>query len=184
MNKLKYTLILAIIIPLMFSSAAFSQGPEFRFNLSDLFPINDFKVSNVNGLRMVAIDKEGNIDQNIEGIYTFVINGYIEKLKFEKGEASISSNFSSSEVFYVKHERELNTLRHLFYTAGTLTIRIPLWLFILVPVLIVLLAIFIKRILFLLLLVGFVLFFLMQGLDVSAFFNLIKESFQYFNLNI
>lgn len=184
MNRVKYTLILAIIIPLMFSSNAFSQGPEFRFNLSDLFPINDFKVSNVNGLSMVAINKEGNVDQNIEGIYTFVINGYIEKLKFEKGEASISANFNSSEVFYVKHERELNTLRHLFYTVGTITIRIPLWLFILVPVLIILLAVFIKRILFVLLFAGFVLFFLTQGMDFTSFINLIKESFQYFNFNI
>ncbi len=184
MNRVKYSLLLAIIIPLISTGVAFSQGPEYRFNLSELFPITDFKVSNVNGLSIDAIDKEGNIDQNIGGIYTFVINGYIEKLKFEKGSAALSSNFNSSQVFYVKHERELNTLRHLFYTAGSWTIPIPLWLFILVPVLIIIMAVFIKRLLFMLLFVGFVLFFLTQGLDFTSFINLVKESFQYFNFNI
>jgi hypothetical protein len=184
MNKVKYALLIAIIIPLINSAVAFSQGPEYRFNLSELFPLHDFTVSNTNGLSIDAIDKDGNIDENISGIYTFVINGYIEKLNFEKGSARISSNFNSSEVFYVKHERQLNTLRHLYYTAGSFTIRIPLWLFILVPVLIILLAIFIKRILFFLLFVGFVLFFITQGLDFASFINLVKESFQYFNFNI
>lgn len=180
MNRFKFSLILAIIIPLIGISSAFSQGPEYTFNLSDMFPIQDFELGSENGLVVKAIDKDGNIDTNIEGIYTFVINGYIEKIKFSKGVATISSNFQSSEVFYVKHERQLNTLRHLFYSIGTWTILIPLWLFLLVPVLILLLAMFIKRILFLLIFVAFVVFFLMQGLDVSTFINLIKDALQNF----
>ncbi len=180
MNRFKFSLILAIIIPLIGISSAFSQGPEYTFNLSDMFPIQDFELGSENGLVVKAIDKDGNIDTNIEGIYTFVINGYIEKIKFSKGVAPISSNFQSSEVFYVKHERQLNTLRHLFYSIGTWTILIPLWLFLLVPVLILLLAMFIKRILFLLIFVAFVVFFLMQGLDVSTFINLIKDALQNF----
>jgi hypothetical protein len=180
MNRFKISLILAIIIPLIGISSAFSQGPEYTFNLSDMFPIQDFEVGSENGLVVKALDKEGNIDTNIEGIYTFVINGYIEKIKFSKGVAPISSNFQSSEVLYVKHERQLNTLRHLFYSIGSWTILIPLWLFLLVPVLILLLAMFIKRLLFLLIFVAFVVFFLMQGLDISTFINLIKDALQNF----
>lgn len=181
MNKVKYSLILAIIIPLFGTSLAFSQGTEYRFNLSDLFPLQDFKVSNENGLQIDAIDKEGNIDKSIEGIYTFVINGYIEKLKFDDGSAKMSANFNSSSVFYVKHERQIDTLRHLYYSLGSWCILIPLWLFILVPVIIILLAMFIKRILFMFLFLGFILFFLLQGLNFDSFINLIKESFQYFS---
>lgn len=180
MNRVKFSIIIAIIIPLISIGTVFSQGTEFRFNLSDLFPINDFRVSSMNALSVEAIDKEGQVDANIEGIYTFVINGYIEKLKFTKGVAEISSNFKDSEVFYIKHERQSDTLRHLFYTVGSWTIPIPLWLFILVPVVIILFALFIKRILFALLLIGFILFFVLQGMDFSAFLNLVKESFQYF----
>lgn len=180
MKRFKFSLIIAIIIPLFGISSAFSQGPEYTFNLSDMFPIHDFELGNENGLVVRAIDKEGNTDTNIEGIYTFVINGYIEKVKFSKGLAPISSNFNSSEVFYLKHERQLNTLRHLFYTVGSWTIMIPLWVFILVPVLILLLAMFIKRLLFLLIFVAFVVFFLMQGLDFSTFINLIKDALQNF----
>ncbi len=176
MNRFKLTLIIAIIIPLIGISSAFSQGPEYTFNLSDMFPLHDFELGNDNGLVVKALDKDGNVDTNIEGIYTFVINGYIEKVKFSKGLASISSNFNSSEVFYIKHERQLNTLRHLFYTAGTWTIMIPLWLFLLVPVVILLLAMFIKRLLFLLIFIAFVVFFLMQGLDFSTFINLVKDA--------
>lgn len=181
MNKVRYSLLLAIIIPLFGTSLAFSQGPEYRFNLSDLFPLQDFKVSNENGLRIEAIDKEGNIDKNIEGIYTFVINGYIEKLKFDKGSAVMSSNFNSSSVFYVKHERQIDTLQHLYYTIGSWCILIPFWLFILIPVLIIILAMFIKRLLFMLLFIAFIMFFILQGLNFDSFINLIKESFQYFS---
>jgi hypothetical protein len=182
MNRVKISLIIAIIIPLIGIGTAFSQGPEFRFNLSDLFPLHDFTLSAENTLHIEAIDKEGNIDKSIEGTYTFIINGYIEKLKFNKGVADLKSNFSSSEVFYIKHERQLNTLRHLYYTIGDFAIKIPLWLFILIPVLIILFAVFVKRLLFFLLLMAFILFFIMQGLDLNSFFSLVKESFQYFKL--
>ncbi len=181
MNRFKFSLLLAIIIPFISISTAFSQGPEYTFQLSDMFPLHDFELGNENGLVVKAIDKEGKIDINIEGIYTFVINGYIEKIKFSKGVAPISANFQSSEVFYIKHERQLNTLRHLFYSIGSLTVLIPLWLFILVPVLILLLAMFIKRLLFLLIFVAFIVFFLMQGLDFSTFINLVKDALQNFS---
>jgi hypothetical protein len=182
MNKVKITLLIAIIIPFINLSNGFAQGPEFRFNLSDLFPIQDFKLSADNGLTIDAIDKNGDIDVNIEGIYTFVVNGYIEKLNFKKGRANLNSNFNKSEVFYIKHERQLNTLRHLYYSIAGFAIKIPLWLFILIPVLIILFAVFVKRLLFFLLLIGFILFFITQGLDISAFINLVKESFQYFKI--
>ncbi len=181
MNRFKFSLLLAIIIPFIGISTSFSQGPEYTFNLSDMFPIQDFELGAENGFVVKAIDKEGNIDTNIEGIYTFVINGYIEKVKFSKGVAPISSNFQSSEVFYIKHERQINTLRHLFYSIGSWTVLIPLWLFILIPVLILLLAMFIKRLLFLLIFVAFIVFFLIQGLDFSTFLNLIKDALQNFS---
>lgn len=180
MNKMVLRFLIAIIIPLLGYADVHSQSMEYRFNLSDLFPIQDFKLEKTNGLTVVATNEKGEIDTKIEGIYTFVVNGFIEKVNFKKGYGSLNNKFEDSNVFYVKHERSTNTLRHLYYSINSFAIRIPLWLFILVPVLFLLFALFIKRILFILLFIGFVTFFLVQGLDISSLISLIKETFQYF----
>lgn len=180
MYKAIFRFLIAIIIPIIGYTDVHSQALEYRINLSDIFPLHDFELDKSKGLSVVALNEKGEVDANIEGIYTFVINGYIEKVKFNKGIASISKNFEGSNVFYVKHEREINTLRHLYYSIDSFAIRIPLWLFILIPVVLLLFAMFIKRILFILLFVGFISFFLLQGLNWGALISLIKETFQYF----
>lgn len=180
MNRKIFALIISIIIPLIYSFNASSQSLEYSFNLSEMFPIVDFKLDNSNGLTLQAINKDGNIDSQIEGNYTFVINGFIEKVNFKNGTAKLNSNFSSSEVFYIKHELKSETLRHLYYAVNGWTIPIPFWVLLIIPVLFIVLAMFVKRILFLLMLIGFVLFFVLQGLDLGSFFNLLKEAFTHF----
>lgn len=175
MVKYIYRVLLTIIIPLITGFSASSQQLEYRFNLSEMFPISDFKLENEEGLFVYAL-KDGEIDKSIEGIYTFVINGYIENITFKNGKAALTENFHSSEVFYIKHEKQSETLRHLYYSVGTWAIPIPFWLLLIIPLSFILLAMFIKRLLFIILLVGFVLFFVLQGLEFSSFFSLIKES--------
>ncbi len=176
MNRMIYRLLISIIIPLIYSFSANSQPLEYTFNLSEMFPVHDFRLENSDGLKIQSINKDGDIDKSIEGIYTFVINGYIEKIKFKNGEAPLSDNFNSSEIFYIKHEKSSETVRHLYYAINGWTIPIPFWLLIIIPVMFIILAMFIKRILFIILLIGFILFFVLQGMDVSSFINLIKEA--------
>ncbi len=169
-------LLLTIIIPLICGFNAFSQQLEYNFSLSEMFPIHDFRLENNNGLKVQVVGNDGNIDKSIEGIYTFVINGYIENVNFKNGEAPLSKNFDSSEIFYIKHEKSNDTIRHLYYAINGWTIPIPFWLLVIVPVMFIVLAMFIKRILFLILLIGFVLFFVLQGMEFGAFISLIKEA--------
>lgn len=169
-------LIISIIIPLIYSFSANSQPLEYTFSLSEMFPIHDFKLENREGLKIQVVNKEGDVDKSIEGIYTFVINGYIENVTFKNGEAALSKNFNSSEIFFIKHEKSSETVSHLYYAINGWTIPIPFWLLLIVPIIFIILAMFIKRILFILLLIGFVLFFVLQGMDLSAFINLIKEA--------
>lgn len=176
MNRKIFSLIISIIIPLIYSFNAIGQSLEYSFNLSEMFPIVDFKLENSNGLTLKAINAEGSVDSQIEGNYTFVINGIIEKVNFKNGLGKLNPNFSSSEVFYIKHDLKANTIRHLYYAINGWTIPIPFWVLLIIPVLFIILAMFVKRILFLLMLVGFVLFFVLQGLDFGSFLNLIKEA--------
>lgn len=169
-------LIITIIIPLIYSFSAISQPLEYTFSLAEMFPINEFRLENNDGLKIQVLNKEGAIDTGIEGIYTFVINGYIENVKFKNGEAPISENFDSSEIFYIKHEKSNNVIRHLYYAVNGWAIPIPFWLLLIIPIMFIILAMFIKRILFVILLIGFVLFFLLQGMEFSSFINLIKEA--------
>ena len=180
MNRKIFALIISIIIPLIYSFSARGQSLEYNFNLSEMFPIVDFQLDNSTGLAIQAIDKDGDVDTQIEGNYTFVINGFIEKVNFNNGVGKLNSNFSSSEVFYIKHELKSNTLRHLYYAVNGWTIPIPFWVLLIIPVLFIVLAMFVKRILFLLMLIGFVLFFVLQGLDFGAFLNLLKEAMTHF----
>lgn len=176
MNRRINRLIITIIIPLIYCFNAVSQPLEYTFSLSEMFPITDFRLADNNGFVVQALTKDNQVDTHIEGIYTFVINGYIENINFKQGQASLSNNFKSSEIFYIKHEKSSETLRHLYYAVNSWTIPIPFWMLIIIPFAFIVLALFIKRILFILLLVGFVLFFILQGMDVSAFINLWKES--------
>ncbi len=170
--------LLAIIIPLFLVLPVLGQETIY-FSLAEMFPINDFKLereaNQAKNLYVIALKDDGQINQSIEGKYEFVINGFIEKLNFDKGKAIIPEEIGAS-VLYVKHETLNNHIYHLYYLFAGVIISIPLWLLIIIPILIVLIALFLKRIIFLLLFVLFVFFFLFQGIDFSAFMNLMKEA--------
>lgn len=176
MEFLKLFKKIAIIVPFFVLTAAFGQK-DIYFNLSELFPLADFSIEKGSNYTIVALNKDGQTDQEIEGFYKFSINGYIEDVKFYRGRAALKSNFSDSPVLYVKHEREGKaSLEHLFYSYGSTTVRIPFWTLLIIPILIIVLAIIVKRLIVLILLIGFVLFFVMQGMDLDAFVQLIKDA--------
>ncbi len=167
--------ILAIIIPFLFSTEIYAQK-EIYINLSDIFPLNDFKLSNENGLKVQTIQKNGQIDKSIEGKYKFVINGFIEKLDFTNGQASLPANVAESSILYIKHEKSTETVHHIFYQIAGFVIEIPFYVLWLLPLLIIIIALVIKRIIMLFLIIAVIVFFVAQGLDLSDYFILIKES--------
>ncbi len=171
----KFIRIVAIIIPFLFSTELYAQK-EIYFNLSDIFPLNDFTLSNENGLKVQSLQKNGQIDKSIEGKYKFVINGFLEKLDFRNGEASLPANVAESSVLYIKHEKSTETIHHLYYQIAGFVIEIPFYVLWLLPLLIIIIALIIKRIIMLFLIIAVIVFFVAQGLDLSDYFVLIKES--------
>ena len=151
------------------------------FNLSELFPIQDFSLARQthNGqtqLKIVAELKDATIDKSIEGKYEFVINGFVEKIDFKNGAAALPEDMKSN-VLFIKHETANTANYHLYYIVAGFVIPIPLWLLIVIPIAIVVIALIIKRILMILLILFFVLFFMTQGIDFSSFINLMSSAY-------
>lgn len=167
--------IIAIIIPFLVSTELHAQK-EIYINLSDIFPLNDFELKSETGLKVQALQKNGMIDKSIEGKYKFIINGYIEKLDFSNGIASVPANVSESAVLYIKHEKSTETVHHLYYQIAGLVIEIPFYILWVLPLLIIVVALVIKRIILLFLIIVVIVFFIAQGLGLSDYFELIKES--------
>jgi hypothetical protein len=149
------------------------------FNFKDLYPVKDYKVEkNTSGhLLLIALDSAGNTDQSIKGKYTFVINGFIEEPAFNNGEANIASKVDNTTFLYLKHESKTDTIYKLYFVIKGLVIYIPLWLIIIIPIALIILAFVIRKFLIMgIILLLFVLLFLGFGLSFSSLFNLLKES--------
>lgn len=166
---------IAIIIPFLVSLNAQAQKEVF-INLSDIFPLHDFELSNENSLKVLALSKNGTIDKSIEGKYKFVINGYIEKIDFINGEATIPANVAESSILYLKHEKSTGEIHHLYYQVAGYVFQIPFYILWLIPLIIIALALIIKRIILMFLVIGVIVFFVAQGLALSDYFSLIQES--------
>ena len=179
MRRLKLLVKIAIIVPFLCISTAQAQK-DYYFSLSEIFPIQDFQLQKNSQYEIVALNKQGEPDRWIEGIYTFVVNGYIEKINFKSGIAPVKANFEEQAVLYIKHEVEgKSSIQHVFYTFSGNTFRIPFWVFIVIPILFIILAIAIKRIIVLLLIGLFIAFFLVQGLNWDAFVEIWKMSMEW-----
>src|ERR1700754_2305800 len=61
---------------------------------------NPFAVDEV---AVVATDTAGVIQEGVNGIFTFVMNGFQEQLKFEKGTAFYRHKLDRSAFLYAKH---------------------------------------------------------------------------------
>lgn len=166
---------IAIIIPFLVSLDVQAQK-DIYINLSDIFPLNDFELGNESGLKLKALTADGKVDKTLEGKYKFVINGYIEKLDFKNGVATIPSNVSESSILYIKHEKSSGVVQHLYYQIAGFVVQIPFYILWLIPLIIIALALIIKRIIMMFLVIGVIVFFIAQGLALSDYIALIQES--------
>lgn len=170
-----------IFLITFFSSVQLQAQQTVYFNLSELFPIQDFTLTRQidegqTKLTIIAEQKDATIDKSIEGKYEFVINGFVEKINFKNGAARLPDEMNSN-VLFIKHETSNTANYHLYYILAGFVIPIPLWLLIVIPIAIVIIALVIKRILMVLLILFFVLFFMTQGIDFSSFVNLMTSAY-------
>ncbi|SDE40841.1 hypothetical protein SAMN05216464_10628 [Mucilaginibacter pineti] len=86
---------------------------------ADAIAINHFVIKEnpfaVDQVAVVATDTAGVTQENVNGLFTFVMNGFDYQLKFEKGVAFYRQKLDRSTFLYAKHVNESGTHSILYY---------------------------------------------------------------------
>lgn len=68
-----------------------------------------------NKLDIIAIDDQGKLPENIEGVFQFSINGFKNELNFSKGISLFPQEINESTFIYLRHKNESGTKGKLYY---------------------------------------------------------------------
>ena len=126
---------------------------------------------------IVAVDSLDSIRENVDGIFSFTINGFQEEMRFEKGTAFYHRKLEKSAFFYVKHVNDNGTHAMLYYIykqdGGLKPIKISWALLMGIPLGLILLGYLFKRFIAIILIVFciFLFFNYQNGLSISTFFE-------------
>jgi hypothetical protein len=123
------------------------------FVFADAITINHFVVKEnpfaADQVAIVATDTAGVTQEKVNGLFTFVMNGFEYQLKFEKGVAFYRQKIDRSTFLYAKHMNETGTHAILYYIYKHDSKLSP-WhiswvLLVAIPLILVLLAYMFKR---------------------------------------
>jgi len=89
------------------------------FAVADTVSISHFVVKEnpfaTDEVAIIATDSAGVIQENVNGEFTFVMNGFEKQLKFEKGTAFYRDKIDRSTFLYAKHMNDSGTHSNLYY---------------------------------------------------------------------
>jgi len=68
-----------------------------------------------NEVAVIAIDTAGIIQENINGVFTFTMNGFEEQLTFDKGTAFYRHKIDKSTFLYARHQNDKGSSGILYY---------------------------------------------------------------------
>jgi hypothetical protein len=152
---------------------------------ADVVAINHFVVKEnpfaIDEVAVVATDTAGVIQENVNGVFTFVMNGFQEELKFEKGTAFYRHKLDRSSFLYAKHMNDSGTHAILYYIYKHDSKLSPLhisWiLLVAIPLALVLLAYMFKRFIIIAVIIFciFLYFNYHNGLSLPTFFESIID---------
>jgi hypothetical protein len=155
------------------------------FVFADTVTIKHFEVKGnpfaKDEIAIVATDTANNILENINGKFTFSVNGFTEQLRFDKGTAFYRHKLDKSSFLYVKHVNDSGTHSLLYYVYKTDDKLIPIhisWMILLIiPVALVVLSYMFKRfIIFAIIIFCIFLYFNHHaGLGIPTFFESIFD---------
>ncbi|MCC8423826.1 hypothetical protein [Mucilaginibacter sp. UR6-11] len=132
-------------------------------------------------IAVVAVDSAGNIQENVDGVFAFTINGFQEQMKFDKGTAFYRHKLDKSAFFYVKHINDSGTHSMLYYIYkqdGKLRPMHISWLLLaIIPLALILLGYMFKRFIIIAIVIFciFLYFNHHNGLTVPTFFESIFD---------
>ena len=133
-------------------------------------------------LAIIAADSLDNPIEKVNGIYTFIVSGFSQEIRFRDGVAVLPLPLESSAFVYIKHVNDRGTHSKLFYVYkkdGSLTPYAfnSMWL-ILFPVILFVIAFLFRKFLIIavILFLIFIYFNHSNGLSLGTFFETIFDS--------
>jgi hypothetical protein len=168
---------LLLVICLVITSAGFAAA--------DTVTINHFVVKEnpfaKDEIAVVATDTANNILQNVNGIFTFTMNGFEEPLTFDKGTAFYRHRLDKSSFLYVKHVNDAGTHSILYYVYKGDNKLIPVhisWIVLLaIPIVLIILGYAFKKFMIIAIIIFciFLYFNYHSGLSIPTFFESIID---------
>lgn len=156
-----------------------------RFAFADTVTIKQFVIKENpfadSEVAIVAVDTAGNVQEKVEGMFAFTINGFQEQMKFEKGTAFYRHKLEKSAFFYVKHVNNDGVHSMLYYIYkqdGKLRPMHISWvLLVIIPLALVLLGYMFKRFIIIAIVIFciFLYFNHHNGLTMPTFFESIFD---------
>lgn len=138
-----------------------------------------------NEVAVVATDTAGVIQENINGIFKFTINGFDENLTFENGTAFYHHKLDKSSFIYIKHNNETGSNSTLYYVYKQDTKLTPIhisWIILIaIPVILILLAYMFKRFIIIAAIIFciFLYFNHHSGLSIGTFFDTVFDGLKH-----
>ena len=138
-----------------------------------------------NEVAVVATDTAGIIQENVNGLFKFTINGFDEDLTFENGTAFYHHKLDKSAFIYLKHSNDAGTTSIMYYVYKQDTKLTPIhisWVILIaIPCILVLLAYMFKRFIIIAVIIFciFLYFNYHGGLSVSTFFETVIDGLKH-----
>jgi hypothetical protein len=152
---------------------------------ADTVTINHFAIKEnpfaQSEIAISAVDTAHNVLENVNGVFSFTVNGFAEDLKFDKGTAFYHHKLDKSSFLYVKHVNENGTHAILYYVYKgdhTLTPIHISWIVLLaIPIILIVLGYMFKKFIIIaaVIFVIFIFFNYHNGLGAGTFFESIVD---------
>jgi len=130
---------------------------------------------------VVACDSAGNTKENINGLFSFTVNGFREELKFENGTAFYHRKLEKSSFLYLKHRDDFSSHASLFYIykhdSKLDPYKISWKLLVAIPIILILLGYMFKRFIIIAIIIFcfFSYFNYHGGMSLATFFETIFD---------
>ncbi len=155
------------------------------FTFADTISVDRFVIKEnpfaENEIAVVAVDSAENIREDVNGVFSFTLNGFKQDMVFDKGTAFYRQKLDKSSFLYVKHINENGTHSMLYYVykhSGKITpIKISWILLIAIPIGLILLGYIFKRFIIIagVIFCIFLYFNYHNGLSIPTFFESIID---------
>jgi len=155
------------------------------FAMADTVTINHFVIKEnpfaKNEIAVVAVDTANNVLENVNGVFSFTVNGFDDPLTFDKGTAFYRHKLDKSSFLYVKHVNDAGTHSILYYVYKSDDKLIPIhisWIWLLaIPIILIVLGYMFKRFIIIAAVIFciFLYFNYHNGLSIPTFFESIID---------